>query len=180
MVDRVVHEHEQQLDQARTVPVDRRRHVGIDDEARRRHERQLVAGQRLVPCNVAGCYVPTGRYAHIAFDGKPHRLYFEEAGQGIPLLCLHPAGSDGRQYRAVLNDREITKHYRVIAFDMPYHGRSNPPDGWWLEKYRLTTRDYLAQIRAVWLALGLAVYFFYGRRHSLLCETTNDPNRPSL
>lgn len=26
----------------------------------------LIAGQRLVPCNVAGCYVPTGRYAHIA------------------------------------------------------------------------------------------------------------------
>ena len=41
-----------------------------------------------------------GRYAHI---GK-HRIYFEEAGQGIPLLCLHTAGSDGRQYRAVLND----------------------------------------------------------------------------
>lgn len=26
----------------------------------------LTAGQKLVPCNVAGCYVPTGRYAHIA------------------------------------------------------------------------------------------------------------------
>jgi sulfopropanediol 3-dehydrogenase len=26
----------------------------------------LVAGQKMVPCNVAGCYVPTGRYAHIA------------------------------------------------------------------------------------------------------------------
>ncbi|TAG05474.1 MAG: histidinol dehydrogenase [Burkholderiales bacterium] len=26
----------------------------------------LIAGQRLIPCNVAGCYVPTGRYAHIA------------------------------------------------------------------------------------------------------------------
>lgn len=26
----------------------------------------LIAGQRMVPCNVAGCYVPTGRYAHIA------------------------------------------------------------------------------------------------------------------
>ena len=26
----------------------------------------LWAGQKLVPCNVAGCYVPTGRYAHIA------------------------------------------------------------------------------------------------------------------
>jgi sulfopropanediol 3-dehydrogenase len=26
----------------------------------------LVAGQIMTPCNVAGCYVPTGRYAHIA------------------------------------------------------------------------------------------------------------------
>lgn len=26
----------------------------------------LITGQRLIPCNVAGCYVPTGRYAHIA------------------------------------------------------------------------------------------------------------------
>jgi sulfopropanediol 3-dehydrogenase len=26
----------------------------------------LTAGQKMVPCQVAGCYVPTGRYAHIA------------------------------------------------------------------------------------------------------------------
>jgi sulfopropanediol 3-dehydrogenase len=26
----------------------------------------VTAGQRLLPVNVAGCYVPTGRYAHIA------------------------------------------------------------------------------------------------------------------
>jgi sulfopropanediol 3-dehydrogenase len=26
----------------------------------------LITGQRLIPVNVAGCYVPTGRYAHIA------------------------------------------------------------------------------------------------------------------
>ena len=26
----------------------------------------VTLGQKLVPCNVAGCYVPTGRYAHIA------------------------------------------------------------------------------------------------------------------
>ena len=26
----------------------------------------LTVGQKLVPCNVAGCYVPTGRYAHVA------------------------------------------------------------------------------------------------------------------
>ena len=31
----------------------------------------------------------TGRYLHLELLGKPHRLYVEEAGQGIPLLCLH-------------------------------------------------------------------------------------------
>ena len=61
--------------------------------------------------------------------GRPHRLYIEEAGQGIPLLCLHTAGSDGRQYRGLLNDKRITDNYRVIVFDMPWHGKSSPPEG---------------------------------------------------
>ena len=96
-----------------------------------------------------------GRYAHIELEGKPHRLYFEEAGQGIPLLCLHTAGSDGRQFRGVLNDPEITKHYRVIAFDMPWHGKSSPPAGWEKEEYRLTTEIYTRQIMTVAKELGL-------------------------
>ena len=50
---------------------------------------------------------------------------------------------------------EVTDKFRVIAFDLPYHGRSTPADGWWLKKYRLTTQSYLAMIRAVWLKLGL-------------------------
>jgi pimeloyl-ACP methyl ester carboxylesterase len=96
-----------------------------------------------------------GRYFELSLDGHAHRIFFEEAGQGIPLLCLHTAGADSRQYRHLLNDASVTSKYRVIAFDMPYHGRSNPPDGWWLCKYKLTTADYLAQIRAVWKALDL-------------------------
>jgi pimeloyl-ACP methyl ester carboxylesterase len=96
-----------------------------------------------------------GRYCELEMDGDPHRIFVEEAGQGIPLLCLHTAGADSRQYRHVLNDPAITSKYRVIAFDMPYHGRSNPPDQWWLRKYKLTTANYVAQIRAVWNALGL-------------------------
>jgi pimeloyl-ACP methyl ester carboxylesterase len=83
-----------------------------------------------------------GRYAQI---GK-HRIYFEEAGQGIPLLCLHTAGSDGRQYRGVLNDSAITANYRVVAFDMPWHGKSSPPEGWQSEDYRLTTGSYTGMI----------------------------------
>jgi pimeloyl-ACP methyl ester carboxylesterase len=54
-----------------------------------------------------------------------------------------------------LNDPEIIERFRVVAFDLPYHGRSTPPDGWWLKKYRLTTASYVGMVRTVWLALGL-------------------------
>ena len=46
-----------------------------------------------------------GRYLRLDIAGKPHRLYVEEAGEGIPLVCLHTAGADSRQYRGLLNDR---------------------------------------------------------------------------
>ena len=96
-----------------------------------------------------------GRYLRLDFNGKPHRLYFEEAGEGIPLLCLHTAGADGRQYRALLNDAEITRRYRVIAFDLPWHGKSSPPPGFESEAYRLTTDLYVDTVMAVSRALRL-------------------------
>jgi pimeloyl-ACP methyl ester carboxylesterase len=97
----------------------------------------------------------SGRYFSVEIDGKSHRIYLDEAGRGIPLLCLHTAGADARQFRHVMNDDAVTARFRVIAFDMPYHGRSTPPSGWWLKQYRLTTALYLEMIRAVWQALGL-------------------------
>ncbi|HTA99195.1 MAG TPA: alpha/beta hydrolase [Bradyrhizobium sp.] len=96
-----------------------------------------------------------GRYLPVNIGSDQHRIFVEEAGSGIPLLCLHTAGNDTRQFRHIMNDAEITGQFRVIAFDLPYHGRSAPPDGWWLRKYRLTTAAYLDAIRAVWSALGL-------------------------
>jgi pimeloyl-ACP methyl ester carboxylesterase len=97
----------------------------------------------------------TGRYLHVPIEGVAHRVFVEEAGTGTPLLCLHTAGADSRQFRHLLNDAAITGRFRVIAFDLPYHGRSNPPDRWWLSRYQLTTARYVAYIRAVWQALGL-------------------------
>jgi len=96
-----------------------------------------------------------GRYLRLTFEGRPHRIYFEEAGRGIPLVCLHTAGADGRQYRHLMNDEAITEHYRVIAFDMPWHGKSLPPPGWQREEYRLTTRGYTDLILTMCGALGL-------------------------
>ena len=83
-----------------------------------------------------------GRYLNINVDNTNYRIYVEEAGQGIPLLCLHTAGSDGRQFRHILNDQKITKNFRVIAFDLPWHGKSNPPEDYELKDYKLTTSLY--------------------------------------
>lgn len=96
-----------------------------------------------------------GRYFTVSIGGAAHRIYVEEAGRGRPLLCLHTAGADSRQYRHLLNDAEVTGRFRAVAFDLPYHGRSTPPNGWWLTRYRLTTASYLEMVRTVWLALGL-------------------------
>ncbi len=97
-----------------------------------------------------------GRYLNLDIGGTAHRVYVEEAGQGTPLLCLHTAGSDSRQYRAVLNDPQITAKHRVIAFDLPWHGKSSPPAGWHtIEEYRLTSKAYVAIILSVVDALEL-------------------------
>jgi pimeloyl-ACP methyl ester carboxylesterase len=96
-----------------------------------------------------------GRYLRLNLLGKPHRLYVEEAGQGIPLLCLHTAGSDGRQYRALLNDKELLENFRVIAFDLPWHGKSSPPAGWEQNDYQLTSENYVSMIMDVVDALEL-------------------------
>ena len=94
-----------------------------------------------------------GRYMHLDLFGKPHRIYVEQAGEGTPLLCLHTAGSDGRQYRGLMNDARVTSRHRVIAFDMPWHGKSSPPSGWHDEEYQLSSAQYTAMILAVMSAL---------------------------
>jgi pimeloyl-ACP methyl ester carboxylesterase len=96
-----------------------------------------------------------GRYMTIGLGGRAHRIYFEAAGQGIPLVCLHTAGADGRQFRHLMVDDEVTSHFRVLAFDMPWHGKSLPPQGWENEEYRLTTAGYTEMIVAFCRALDL-------------------------
>ena len=81
-----------------------------------------------------------GRYAYLTVDGVEYRVYFEEAGSGIPFILQHTASTDGRQWRHLLEDEEITKSFRLIAHDMPYHGKSLPPvsERWWETEYKLT------------------------------------------
>ncbi|MSQ55915.1 MAG: histidinol dehydrogenase [Betaproteobacteria bacterium] len=54
----------------------------------------LTAGQRLIPVNVAGCYVPTGRYAHIA---SAYMAIATAKAAGVPTVvaCSTPYRGEG-------------------------------------------------------------------------------------
>lgn len=97
----------------------------------------------------------TGHYLNLHTDNQDHRVYFETAGNGVPLLCLHTAGADGRQYRDLLNDEDVLKHFQVIVPDMPWHGKSSPPEGWQKTDYRLTTRKYVEFVKALIIELEI-------------------------
>ena len=107
---------------------------------------------------------PIGRYVHLSICGQDHRVYFEEAGEGIPLLLQHTAGAHGSQWRHLFEEPEITKHFRLIAYDLPFHGKSLPPvsDKWWREEYRLRGEFLRSTVLAIKHALGLDEPVFMG------------------
>lgn len=87
-----------------------------------------------------------GRYTGL---GLPYStaspIYWEESGSGWPLVMLHTAGADSRQYRHQISDIEVAQSWKMYAFDMPGHGRSGMPDRWQAgENYKLTQREYLS------------------------------------
>ncbi|AYG61866.1 alpha/beta fold hydrolase [Rhizobium jaguaris] len=96
-----------------------------------------------------------GRYLNIEIGGRAHRIYFEECGRGQPVVCLHTAGADTRQWRHILADPQFGENYRFIAFDMPWHGKSLPPEGFETEEYLLTTDHYIETVLGVIEGLGL-------------------------
>jgi hypothetical protein len=71
-----------------------------------------------------------GRYVYVDIQGVQYRVYYEESGavDGVPLIMLHTAGADGRQWRHVLEDAELRSAFRMVAPDLPYHGKSLPPE----------------------------------------------------
>jgi len=83
--------------------------------------------------------MPVGRYVHLDLNGFDHRIYFEEAGEGIPVLMQHTAGCHGSQWRHLFEMPEITSRFRLIAYDLPCHGKSIPPveKDWWEQTYNL-------------------------------------------
>ena len=79
-----------------------------------------------------------GRYVTIEVDECEYKVFYLQNGKGIPLICQHTAGCHNHQWRGLLEDPEITKNYNVIAYDLPRHGKSDPPHNkeWWKEEYK--------------------------------------------
>ena len=101
---------EEEIEQrVRAIPSDVKRDIEFATERVRRFARAqresirefaievhpgVTAGQRLVPVNVAGCYVPTGRYAHIA---SAYMAIATAKAAGVPFVvaCSTPYGGEG-------------------------------------------------------------------------------------
>lgn len=88
----------------------------------------------------------TGGYLPVAANGELYPVYYETAGSGRDLLCLHTAGADARQFHGLMADERITSGHRVVAFDLPWHGRSMPQDGGIAGSWRLSTDLYVELI----------------------------------
>lgn len=90
-----------------------------------------------------------GRYHRVVLPEGAAELYVESAGSGRPILFLHTAGADSRQFHGQLADVALAAEWRLVAPDMPFHGRSMPPEGWQGEPYRLSGARYLGWCAAI-------------------------------
>ena len=59
--------------------------------------------------------------------------------------CTPPAPTGGNT-AACSTTSASPDHFRVIVFDMPWHGKSSPPEGYQNEEYKLTSRDYVRMV----------------------------------
>ena len=98
-----------------------------------------------------------GGYVYLEVDGVEYRVYYEEAGEGVPIYLQHTAAGDGRQWRHMLEDPDFAAKFRMVAPDLPFHGKSLPPqsEAWWAREYRLTKAFFEEFILAFCGALGM-------------------------
>lgn len=61
------------------------------------------------------------------FDLSDGQLYYETAGEGMPLVLSHAAFLDSRMFDAVWEP--LAEHFRVIRYDMRGFGKSSPVTG---------------------------------------------------
>jgi pimeloyl-ACP methyl ester carboxylesterase len=86
------------------------------------------------------------------------RLYYEEHGEGPPILCVHGAGSSALMWAAAVP--ELARLGRVIAYDRRGCTRSQRPD-----PYKTSVAEHTDDAAAFLDALGAAPAAVIGRSY---------------
>ena len=78
---------------------------------------------------------------------KGCKIYYEETGKGVPLLLLHGFFETCSQWKGFVP--EFSKAYRVIAIDLPGHGRSDYMDTTDVYSHKMATEYLIAFLDAL-------------------------------
>ncbi len=80
------------------------------------------------------CPPAQGRYVTVRAQGRDYVLYGESSGLGRPILGMHTAGSDSRQFHRLMCEPRLAEAgFALTTFDLPGHGRSpavTEPGAW--------------------------------------------------
>jgi pimeloyl-ACP methyl ester carboxylesterase len=109
-----------------------------------------------------------GRYVTVDVQGAECKVFFLDSGEGPALVCQHAGGLHNHQWRHVLENEELARSHRIVAFDAPRHGKSDPPANlqWWKQEYRLTADFYIELVLTLCDALELERPVFLGQGSS--------------
>ncbi|KAL6245644.1 hypothetical protein RBB50_007643 [Rhinocladiella similis] len=84
------------------------------------------------------------------------KIFYEVSGQGEqPILFLHTAGADSRQFHSMMMNKDLQRQYRMVAFDLPGHGRSFPGSQQYPLSYANSEEFYISAIKQFITKLGL-------------------------
>jgi len=109
-----------------------------------------------------------GRYVTLVIGGDEYKVFFSDVGEGPALFCQHGGGLHNHQWRHVLEDEELASTRRLLAFDLPRHGKSDPPVDrrWWDEEYKLRKDFFVEFVLRACDALDLDQPVFMGQGSS--------------
>jgi pimeloyl-ACP methyl ester carboxylesterase len=117
-------------------------------EVLRQNGLKAAIGMAAMALMLAGCGLSAGgammigSYARLGPPEAPVQLYYEDVGQGPPVLLIHGFGTSTYTWRHIIP--EIVRNHRVVAVDLKGFGQSDKPLD---ERYSVTDQaELVAQL----------------------------------